>query len=312
MARPMKTCSKCNNTLPLQHFPEVDDFLFPGGYAPICFNCLGNEIKENEGSFEIVDRICQWLGIPFIADKWIEVEGAFDTSAIEIYLKMYKDNAFPYINWKECFKRYKELEADGLLEENIVQMSAGELNKLRAKWRQEYTEPEELKYLEKLFQGTLNTYSIFGDTQLDQVKKICKISLIIDQKIRAGEDFDKYIKSYDQLCKMANLVPKNIKDATDFSSVGELFAYLEKSGWMNEFYNGVENDIVDKTIKDIQNWSRNLYINESSIPEDIANRIEALKIANDMEDEMNRVEDDGIDDSMLEDLEDEEFEADVG
>lgn len=305
-------CENCHKILPINNFPEIDSFLFPEGHAHICFNCISKEIQAAKGSFAIVDRVCQWLGIPFIVDKWIDTSNAFGPDAIEIYLKMYKDGKFPYVDWNECEKRYKELEEDGLLEDSIVQMSAGELNKLRAKWGQEYTEEEELKQLEKLFQGILNTYSIFGDQQIDQVKKICKISLIIDQKIRAGEDFDKYIKSYDQLCKMANLVPKNIKDATDFSSVGELFAYLEKSGWMNEFYNGVENDIVDKTIKDIQNWSRNLYVNESSIPEDIASRIEALKIANDMEDELNKIENDDLDDIMFDDMEEEDFEADVG
>ena len=155
--------------------------------------------------------------------------------------------------------------------------------------------------MEKLYQGIINTYSVFGENQIDQVKKICKISLIIDKKIRAGEDFDKYIKSYDQLQKMANLVPKNIKDATDFSSTGEIFAYLEKDHeWLNKFYDNVNRDIVDKTMKDIQNWTRNLYVNESSIPEDIENRISALKIADDMETEMNAIEDDGLD----------EFEAD--
>lgn len=306
----LKKCCKCETELPINNFLQIDDICFPDGYTPICLDCLEKEIKENESGFEQVDRICQWLGIPFIPDKWLETMSAFEDHPFEIYFKMYKENQFEYVDWKECYLHYKELESIGALEENIFQMSQGELNRLRQKWGQEYTDAEELKYLEKLYQGILNTYSIFGENQFDQVRKLCKISLIIEQKIRAGEDFDKYLKSYNDLCKTIGLESKNIKDATDFSSVGELFAYLEKSDWMNEYYNGENMDLVDKTMKDIQLWCRNLYVNESSIPEEVQNRIEALKIANEMEEEMNAIQDDGLDDFELDSSE--EFDPEAG
>lgn len=305
----MKSCDACGQQLPISSFFQIEDFTFPDGYVPICKDCISKEIRNHDGSFDFIDRLLQWIGIPFIIDKWLELTETYKDSAFEVYVKMYKENKFPYIDWKSAYLHYKELEEDGVLEESILQFSTAELNRLRLKWGEEYTDEKELHQLEKLYQGITNTYSIFGEKQLDDVKKICKISLVIDQKIRDGEDFEKYIKSYDQLSKIANLTPKNIKDATDFSSAGELFAYLEKSGWLNEFYTGEEKDIVDSTMKNIQNWTRNLYVNESSIPEDIENRIAALQIADDMEDELNAIEDDGLDD---EEFIDEEFLADIG
>lgn len=300
-------CTCCQRELPPNQFIPSKDPLFPNGYSTICNDCLQKIIKDNDGSFEIVDRICQWLGVPFIPDKWIEVTQGFGDSAIEVYLKMNRERKFEYVDWQDAFKYYKDLEANGLLKDNIVPLSQGELRQLRDKWGADYDD-DELKYLEHLYQDIVNSYSIFGGPQLDQIKKICKVSLIIENKIRGEEDYSKDIKSYQDLCKLANLEIKNIKDATDFSSVGEIFAYLEKDKrWINRFHNGEEKDIVDKTMHDMQNWSRVFYINESSIPSEIESRLAALQLAEDMEDELNRIEvsDEDIDFN-------EEFEATAG
>jgi hypothetical protein len=34
-----------------------------------------------------------------------------------------------------------------------------------------------------------------------------------------------------------------------------MFAYLEKKGWVNEYYDGAIRDEVDFTIKDIKLWN---------------------------------------------------------
>jgi hypothetical protein len=41
------------------------------------------------------------------------------------------------------------------------------------------------------------------------------------------------LRAYDDLSKLANITPKAVKDANEFNSVGEIFAYLEKLGWVN-------------------------------------------------------------------------------
>lgn len=66
------------------------------------------------------------------------------------------------------------------------------------------------------------TQNINGDLQHDQAIKICKISYELDCRIREGADFDKMLSSYDKLIKTAEFTPKNVKNASDFESVGEL------------------------------------------------------------------------------------------
>jgi hypothetical protein len=59
------------------------------------------------------------------------------------------------------------------------------------------------------------------------------------------------LASYDKLVKVAEFTPKNVKNASDFDSVGELAKWLEKGGWKNKFYDGVTRDVVDETMKNI-------------------------------------------------------------
>lgn len=133
----------------------------------------------------------------------------------------------------------------------------------------------------------LQTQNVNGALQDDQAKKLCKISLEIDSRIREGSDFDKILSSYDKLVKVAEFTPKNVKNATDFDSVGEVFRWLEKRGWVNKFYDGVTQDVVDETMKNIMNFNQRLYVNESGITEEIERRLSALKNAQELENYYN-------------------------
>ena len=91
------------------------------------------------------------------------------------------------------------------------------------------------------------------------------------------------LTAYDKLVKTAEFTPKNVKSASDFDSVGELFRWLEKRGWKNQYYDNVTKDIVDETILNIQNFNQRLYTNESGIGDEITRRIEALKTMSQLE-----------------------------
>jgi len=88
-----------------------------------------------------------------------------------------------------------------------------------------------LEYLENLYVGITNTAGIVGALNEDQVLKLCKISLIIEDKIRGGVEFDKDLKAYENLCKLAGITTQAIKEGSEFNSTGELWAYLEKLGY---------------------------------------------------------------------------------
>ena len=156
------------------------------------------------------------------------------------------------------------------------------MRELKEKWGPNY-DYDALMYLENLYNGLLMTQNVNGALQGDQALKICKISFELDERIREGSDFDKMLTAYDKLVKTAEFTPKNVKSASDFDSVGELFRWLEKRGWKNKYYDGVSKDVVDETIMNIQNYNQRLYTNESGIGDEITRRIEALKTAKELE-----------------------------
>ena len=178
-------------------------------------------------------------------------------AALEDSYKQKKENLLSQLdNERKELDKIKQMRAAA--QEAILREK--QIKDWHRKWGMDYDE-QQLEYLENLHQGLLNSQNVVGALNEDQALKLCKISLIIEEKIRAGLDFSKELKSYDSLATLSNLTPKNVKDANEFDSFGEVYAYLEKTGWVNKYYDGAIRDEVDNTEKNIKNWIRYLYVN---------------------------------------------------
>lgn len=286
MAVLLKTCEECGNSLPKSsHFATKSPF-HKDKLLNICRSCITNMLKEHPTDLQFADKLCQWADIPFNPTEWIKLYETNKENTFTVYHSLYMEDSRIDIPWIEYNGKWKEAQQDGELEDKLDFFSAEKLKQLQAKWGPNYDE-EEIGYLEQLLNGMMQTQNINGTLQMDQALKLCKISLIIDQKIRADEEFKDILSNYDKLAKIADFTPKNVKNANDFDSAGEIFAYLEKTGWLNKYYDGVDRDIVDKTMKNIQAWIRHLYVNETGIAEDIQRRVEALKMAKELEDQID-------------------------
>lgn len=180
------------------------------------------------------------------------------------------------MGWNDYDAAFRKLKEQGLLEDELPGLAEQRQRELREKWGANYDD-EALQYLEGLFNGLMTTQNVNGALQIDQAKKICKMSYEVDRRIAEGSDFDKLLASYDKLVKAAEFTPKNVKNINDFDTFGEAVKWLEKTGWHNKYYDGVTQDIVDETIKNFQAFNQRLYTNESGIGEEITARMEALK-----------------------------------
>ena len=309
-----RKCEQCGQYKTSLHYLPTKSFLFPSGYINICTECLGKRL-ERDDSWEIMDKICQYLDIPFDIKRYEELkETNTPVTLLQAYSTQFNNDEYEGIDWSSYEDAYRELRERNALVDVVPGLADDERRKLQDKWGYNYSE-EELSYLENLYDGLLLTQNINGALQGDQAIKICKISLEIDNRIRAGEDFDKLLASYDKLVKTGEFTPKNVKNASDFESMGELCRWLEKRGFVNRFYDGETRDIVDETIKNIQNWNQKLYVNESGIGDEISQRIQALKTAVELEsyyDVDPEVEDyDNYDNDGFEQLFDDEFQVDL-
>lgn len=275
----LKKCTKCGEEKTPANFIGVNS-KFHNGSLPICRQCIAKMISEapKDENWNFVDKLCQWADVPFVPEQWAKIYEGNGKDAFGMYVSIFRSKPYDTLDWQIYNNVYLQIQEEDRVEDALPEMKEYQMEKRRQKWGHNYDD-EELEYLENLHQGLLNSQNIVGALNEDQALKLCKISLIIEQKIRAGTDFSKDLKAYDDLSKLANITPKAVKDANEFNSVGEIFAYLEKKGWMNKYYDGAVKDEVDFTIKDIKYWLRYLYVQETGISEEIEQRIQNLKDA---------------------------------
>lgn len=275
-----KTCGKCGEKKQIKAFLPSDSLFMEDKRLPYCNSCVKEFLKKYDFSWEVVDKLCMDINIPFIPKEFETARARAGDDAMLAYTELFKEEPYASLDWKTYHDEFKRLEEQDLLREQLPKIQDEELKRLQQTWGK-YSLPE-LRRRQEIFDGIMRTQNLSGDLQVDQAYKIAKVSAMIDDKIDAGEDFDKLLKSYDTLIKIANFTPKNVKNAGDFESVGELIHWLEKSGWVNKVYDGVSRDIVDESMKNIQAYTRRLYINEDSIGDQVAARIEQLKFADEL------------------------------
>ena len=272
----LKPCCRCGQLFGEEGFAPTKSPFFADGVVPMCNDCIDKDLAAHNWEWDYIDKMCQMSDIPFIPKEWERLREMTEQEVFYRYSTIFLGSEYEGIGWSDYYKAFKELKAAGVLEEELPEIADRKRQDLKDKWGGNYDD-EALHYLEGLFNGLMTTQNVNGALQIDQAKKICKMSYEVDRRIEEGSDFDKLLSSYDKLVKAAEFTPKNVKNINDFDTFGEAIKWLEKKGWRNTFYDNVTRDIVDESMKNFQNFNQRLYTNESSMPEEIARRIEALK-----------------------------------
>lgn len=277
-----KVCTSCKHARNGDEYVRVKSWVFPDGLAPICNDCLKSHMVEDGWTWSTIDKLCQTFDIPFLPKEFERLHDINGDDVFPVYAQILQEEPYELFGWQEYFEKFKELRRHLLLEHELPIINDARIEQLGQEWGKNYDE-EELMYLEDLYNGMLATQNINGALQIDQARKMCKISLSIDTSIREGENIDKLMGSYDKLAKTADFTPKNVKSENNFDSFGEVAAWLERRGWVNTYFDGVTKDVVDEVIHNLQAFNQRLYTNESGIGEAVTDRLEMLQAAKNIE-----------------------------
>lgn len=313
----LRQCLKCSQSFGEEGYAPTKSPFFPDGALTICNDCVDRDLAAHNWDWDYIDKMCQMADIPFVPKEWERLREMNDQEVFYRYARIFLASEYEGIGWSDYFKAFCDLRAAGQLEQELPEIAEKRRKELREKWGRNYDD-EALAYLDDLYRGLLSTQNVNGKLQKDQAEKICKISYEIDLRIREGTDFDKLLSSYDKLVKAADFTPKNVKNINDFDTCGELVKWMEKSGWVNTYYDNVPRDVVDETIANIQAFNQRLYTNESGIGDEITRRLQALEQAEKLErgdyystgseiEDLDQYEVDGYDKLVK----DEEFEVDL-
>lgn len=172
---------------------------------------------------------------------------------------------------------------------------------LRMKWGKAY-KPDEWVQLEKLYKEMMDSYDIQGAGHEDTLKLVCKTSLKGNQLLDMGdvEAAQKMLKMYDMLMKSGKFTASQNKaeNGEYVDSVAELVAICEKDGFIPRYYVDGPQDKVDRTLQDLQKYTRTLVTEEMGLGNLIENAIK--QIQNDQEKEAMRDADAAGDDDAFE------------
>ena len=219
---------------------------------------------------------------------------------------------------EDYFARQAGIEEE--LKEIEDQLSEEERIQLRLKWGKSYTLVECVQ-LEKLWNDMMESYDIQTAGHLDTLKLVCKTSLKANQLIDLGdvEGFQKMSRVYDSLMKSGKFTAAQNKPENGevIDSIGELVALCEKDGFIPRYYIDEPMDKVDRTLQDLQSYTRSLVLDEMNLGNLIENAVKQIAI--EKEKESDNAADAASDEEALENelfsensdklLTDEDFEA---
>ena len=268
-------CSCCNT------YTKIITSNNPLVKGSLCESCISKII--NKHNLEHFGFFVRTYNLPANIELYLSILKKDPENALTKYVEtLYSTEELSYSDqttdkWKEIEKEWNKVKTHKQLLNKISQFKNDFIERSSEKWGNEYSF-EELITLETLFNNIVKTLAMTNPTQIDTVKKYCKMSLLVDHLISGGET--KTISEATQaLTKLSDLaqiqeLSETASDGT-IKTVADLYKYMENNGFKFNYYDNVDRDIVDKTLHDIQGSIRNEIVNAVGLEvtfQDIKNR----------------------------------------
>lgn len=146
-------------------------------------------------------------------------------------------------------------------------LTKAQLRDLRIKWGDLYNE-EELIRLETFYSEMHESYDITSASHEDYLKQIVKTSMRMHTLIDAGmyDEYQKLSGVYDKMMKSAKFTASQEKEEDRFiDSISEMVRLCEEQGFIPLLHQDEPQDIVDVTLRDLNNYTENLVKKELNL-----------------------------------------------
>ena len=256
----MQNCELCNTKTPQSEFAPTTSPFFPAGHINLCYSCVEKNVDGN--NLNQVDRFLQHCNIAFYPNEWRKMWKREPESTFRKYTSTYFDLHYAKNDWNEQNKKLEALARKGAATYELEELRPEYLAELRLTWGDL---PElDLVRLEKYYNASLNDYNVQTETQRDMLRKICRISVLVDDDLSKGVvDRDK-VAQYDKLMTSA-LKTLETTQGEGITSIGEIIAFMEQNGFQPKFYSGIPKDEIDMMMENIQEYLRDLVLGEVNL-----------------------------------------------
>jgi hypothetical protein len=271
-----RTCPECGKQHTRDMFLPVSNSSFYGidGTSYTCIECVASKIDRHDlGS---IDKMCQFLDLPFDADKWLEMEKRYEKLGPLLidYCQEMTNGKYVDNDWFEYNKMWEKCrEYNGVLDK-LTAMHSDLLMFLRKKWGHiDGFTLEEYMRMEEYERHTLSHYPFKDEARRDMVRKLAKLSAISDHCIANGDNKEAttVLQSYNTLMKELGISTQTASNENTIESLSELVAYLEKTGFLLNYKITENRDVVDKTIENMQQYVRRLFTDSSETVNEMYN-----------------------------------------
>lgn len=272
-----RTCPLCGKNQDIELFlPTSNNSKYSmNGKSIICIECIAKNIDRKD--LTTIDKMCQFLDLPFDPNKWIEMEKNYDKLGpllldycFELSKGEYSDSDWSTVNkmWE------KTREYNGLVDK-VTEIHSDLLLYLRKKWgsNSDLTLDDYLR-MEEYERHTLSHYPFKDEARRDVIKKLAKLSVLSDKEITNGNTKDAvaYLQAYNTLMKELGIGSEIANNDDTITSLSELVAYLEKKGFLLNYRVTENRDVVDKTIENMQQYVRRLFNDSQDTVQEMYNQ----------------------------------------
>jgi uncharacterized coiled-coil protein SlyX len=291
MTEKSRICPKCGKSYIEEEFlPMGGNSRFSvKGRSPICVNCMIETIDIED--LNTIDRICQFLDVPFDANTWVDISHKYDDMKLLLNEFVYQCVSGKYSeeDWYQTNQMWEKARKYNTLLEVLPTVQNDMLIYLRKKWGHidNFTLDEYMR-MEEYERHTLNHYNFKDEARRDSIRKLAKISVLADVAISENriKDATQLLQSYNAMLKESGIRSEISKDENTIDSLSELVSYLEKTGFMLNYKITENRDIVDKTIENMQQYVRRLFSDSNeTVHEMYANEASSLSSGTEITDE---------------------------
>ena len=95
----LKKCSICGQSLGVDSFAPTKSLFYPDGAIPICNDCIDTILKQDDYSWNSIDKFCQMIDIPFIPEQWEQLKQMSPDNIFYRYANIFMQQEYESLNW---------------------------------------------------------------------------------------------------------------------------------------------------------------------------------------------------------------------
>jgi len=287
--QPKKVCVNCGKDQVMSSYYNSNSIMFKDGKVPLCKTCITSLVNEDDVG--TLKAVLMQIDKPFVDAVWSQC--SIGANPVGNYFRQI--NSLPQyksMTWKDGDVRDEPKVANTQVYDFDTEFKV--TPDIVRKWGKNYS-VDEYERLEDFYDSMCRDYTIETAAHMDYLKKICKTSLQMDRALEVNDitSYAKLSKNYDDLMKSAKFtaVQRTAADRTGgLNTFSEFYEYMEKEGFIPKYHMDEPQDIVDNTLANIKNWTRNLVLGDPNIGKIVDETLKKMSAGEQVEEEIKEIE----------------------